>query len=113
MNIKDFPLAANSNTFGNQTAESQNLSQHRLYTCFARTPAEIAEAQRLRYKIFAEEMGAQLSGANGLDIDGFDRYCDHLLVRDGETQQVVGTYRILSPQKASEAGGYYSAGNLI
>jgi putative hemolysin len=92
-----------------QLVLKQNLPQQRLYISLARNADEIAEAQRLRYKVFAEEMGAQLSGTDGLDIDGFDAYCDHLLVREGATHQVIGTYRILSPQQACEAGGYYSA----
>lgn len=86
--------------------------QKRLYISLARSPVEVAEAQRLRYKVFAEEMGVQLSGTGGLDVDGFDAYCDHLLVRDSATNQVIGTYRILSPHKANEAGGYYSAGEF-
>ena len=80
----------------------------RLYYSFARNPSEIAEAQRLRYKVFSEEMGARLSGHDGLDCDGFDAFCDHLLVRDSESGKVVGTYRILSPAMAKESGGYYS-----
>ncbi len=87
-------------------------AQRKLYVSLARTQAEIEEAQRLRYKVFAEEMGAQLSGTGGLDIDGFDQFCDHLIVRDSGTHQVIGTYRILSPSKANEAGGYYSAGEF-
>lgn len=95
-----------------QLALKQPSAQKRLYISLARNPEEIAEAQRLRYKVFADEMGAQLSGTDGLDIDGFDAYCDHLLVRESATHQVIGTYRILSPQKAYEAGGYYSAGEF-
>lgn len=87
-------------------------SQHRLYLSLARNETEVAEAQRLRYKVFAEEMGAELPDANGLDIDGFDEFCDHLLVRESGTHQVIGTYRILNPHQASEAGGYYSAGEF-
>lgn len=101
-----------------RTSRSQSLhtqpltGQPRLYLSIARNQAEIEEAQRLRYKVFAEEMGAQLSNKSGLDIDGFDEFCDHLLVRDSETEQVIGTYRILSPAQANEAGGYYSAGEF-
>ena len=70
---------------------------------------EIKEAQRLRYKVFAEEMGASLpANAEGLDIDEFDAYCDHLLVRDPETLRVIGTYRVLTPHKAVELGRLYS-----
>jgi putative hemolysin len=83
-----------------------------LYFSFARSPSEVAEAQRLRYKIFAEEMGAKIPGKDGYDRDGFDAYCDHLLVRDSLTSEVVGTYRILNPTMANEAGGYYSAGEF-
>ncbi len=75
----------------------------------ARSVTEITEAQRVRYKVFGEEMGARLNSAHlGLDIDRFDGYCDHLLVRDHGNGKVVGTYRILPPEQALAAGGYYS-----
>jgi putative hemolysin len=83
--------------------------QPRLRYSFARTPGEVMEAQRLRYKVFVEEMGARVPGHDRLDRDGFDAFCEHLLVRDAESGKVVGTYRILDPQMAAEAGGYYSA----
>jgi len=67
------------------------------------------EAQRIRYQVFGEEMGAKLpSAATGLDIDRFDMFCEHLLVRDQSNNKVVGTYRILPPEQARMAGGYYS-----
>jgi putative hemolysin len=76
---------------------------------WASTPNEIKEAQRLRYKVFAEEMGANLAqNSEGLDVDEFDAYCDHLLIRDQETLKVVGTYRVLPPHKAQEIGRLYS-----
>lgn len=95
-----------------QAEPKLSLSKSSLHLSIARNSSEVAEAQRLRYKVFAEEMGAQVSGKNGLDIDGFDPYCDHLLVRDTHTQQVIGTYRILGPKQASEAGSYYSSGEF-
>ena len=76
----------------------------------ARDASEIKEAQRLRYRVFAEEMGASLPyNAEGLDIDEFDAFCDHLIVRDRETLQVVGTYRVLPPEQAKLIGRLYSA----
>lgn len=76
---------------------------------WASTQGEIKEAQRLRYKVFAEEMGANLPRSEeGLDIDEFDAYCDHLLIRDQDTLKVVGTYRVLPPHKAQEIGRLYS-----
>lgn len=81
----------------------------RLSLGFARTGAEVEEAQRLRYKVFAEEMGARLpSAAEGMDCDIYDRYCEHLLVRDNYSHKVVGTYRIMPPDQARMMGGYYS-----
>ncbi len=84
-------------------------TQRRLSFNLARNVAEVTEAQRIRFKVFGEEMGANLpSAALGLDIDRFDKFCDHLLVRDHANDKVVGTYRILPPEQAREAGGYYS-----
>lgn len=74
----------------------------------ARTPAEVRAAQRLRYQVFAGEMGARLDSAPlGLDRDRLDAYCDHLIVRDGGA--VIGTYRMLSPANRRRAGSWYSA----
>ena len=74
----------------------------------ARTPSEILDAQRLRYRVFAGEMGANLpSRIPGVDHDIYDPYCQHLVVRDTATSEVVGTYRILSPDSARQVG-YYS-----
>ncbi len=80
-----------------------------LTVSLAHDASEVREAQRLRYKVFAEEMGAQLvSAVSGLDRDEFDPVCEHLIVRDTGTGDVVGTYRILSPENAAHIGGYYS-----
>jgi putative hemolysin len=76
---------------------------------WARHQDEVAEAQRLRYKVFAEEMGARLNTpVAGLDIDLYDLYCEHLLIRDSATLEVIGTYRVLPPHKALEVGCLYS-----
>jgi putative hemolysin len=81
----------------------------RLSMGLARTASEIEEAQRLRYRVFAEEMGARLPDSeNRVDRDLYDAHCDHLLVRDGHSHKVVGTYRILPPARAQALGSYYS-----
>lgn len=87
-----------------------------LTVSWAHTEAEVREAQALRYQVFAVEMGARLptpKGAPaGLDVDLFDAYCEHVLVRssgeDGDPGPVVGTYRVLTPSAAKRAGGLYS-----
>src|SRR6201996_9679739 len=89
-------------------AEETVTAQHRLQVSWARTDEELREAQRLRYRVFAEEMGARLSGPAGRDVDAFDAYCDHLLVRDLDTLKVVGTYRALPPHQAARIGRLYA-----
>lgn len=84
-------------------------SGQRFVTCLAECEEEIREAQRLRHRVFAEELGAHLeSAAEQLDRDPFDAYCEHLLVRSRDTGEVVGTYRILTAAQARLAGGFYS-----
>ena len=76
---------------------------------WARHQDEVRQAQRLRYRVFALEMGAILGGTvPGHDIDLFDDYCEHLLVRDVETGMVIGTYRVLTPTQAQRVGSTYS-----
>lgn len=80
-----------------------------LSVTLAKSEQEVFEAQRLRYKVFAEEMGARVKGhEQGIDHDLYDAHCEHLLVRDNDTNKVVGTYRILSGAQARRIGGFYS-----
>lgn len=84
--------------------------------------AEIRRAQKLRYKVFYEEMSAVPQGAAVLsrrDVDHFDYLCDHLLVLDHAVEQkpfrrtkpkVVGTYRLLRQEVADRHGGFYTSG---
>ncbi|GGM36040.1 hypothetical protein GCM10012275_04060 [Longimycelium tulufanense] len=75
----------------------------------ARETAEVEAAQRLRYQVFAEEIGATLHTRRpGVDEDAFDEFCDHLVVREDNSGQIVGTYRMLPPGRATEAGRLYS-----
>jgi putative hemolysin len=70
---------------------------------------EVRQAQRLRHDVFVGEMGARIdTSIPGHDIDLFDDYCEHLLVRDVATQEVVGTYRMLTPTQARRVGSFYS-----
>jgi putative hemolysin len=83
---------------------------------WARSEREVGEAQRLRYQVFADEMGARLAPVLGApplhDVDRFDEHCEHLLVRarlPGTGDRcAVGTYRVLTPAGALRAGGLYS-----
>lgn len=76
---------------------------------WARHQDEVRAAQRLRFDVFAGEMGARLTTPlAGHDIDLFDNYCEHLLVRESASQQVIGTYRVLTPAQARRVGSTYS-----
>jgi len=89
----------------------------------ATSVSEIRRAQRLRYRVFFEEMQAVATGLSLLsrrDIDAYDTVCDHLLVIDhaatDETPfrrsrpKVVGTYRLLRQETADRHFGFYTAG---
>ncbi|MEW2251697.1 GNAT family N-acyltransferase [Streptomyces sp. NPDC006975] len=85
----------------------------RYTVALARDEDDVRAAQRLRHDVFAGEMGALLTTPQpGYDIDAFDAYCDHLLVREETTGQVVGTYRLLPPERAAVAGRLYSEGEF-
>lgn len=90
-----------------QTDAGQALSK--LTLSFATTQEEMREAQRLRYRVFIEAMGlTALANTDGLDQDEFDPYCNHLIVRDSDTLEVIGTYRVLGPNGARKIGKLYS-----
>ena len=77
---------------------------------FARSNDELLETQRLRYRIFAEEMGARIDDdGTRLDRDAFDIHCRHLYVRDHASGAIVACTRILTDDRAADAGGFYSA----
>jgi putative hemolysin len=81
------------------------------YTLLLSTDAAlIDDAQCLRHEVFTSEPGFDLTGTvDGRDFDRFDEYCDHLLVREDRSGELVGCYRMLPPPGAIAAGGLYSA----
>ena len=90
----------------------------------ATTTKEIRQAQKVRFKVFYEEMSALPNGASLLsrrDVDAYDSICDHLLVLDHDaapgpfrtgTPKVIGTYRLLRQDVANRHGGFYTAGEF-
>ncbi len=79
---------------------------------FARTEAEIRAAQRLRYRVFVGELGADgplVDHEAGIEADKFDPFADHLLLIDeAAPEPVVGVYRLLDSAQAEKAGQFYS-----
>lgn len=83
------------------------MQRNRLSLGLARSKREVEEAQRLRYKVFGEELNVPLIGAvHGVERDVFDQYCTHLMVCDMWNDKLVGTGRILLPEQAQAVGGY-------
>jgi putative hemolysin len=88
----------------------------------ATTAQEIRRAQKLRFKVFYEEMSAVPTGAARIsrrDVDDYDYLCDHLLVIDHDAKagalrskkpKVVGTYRLLRQDVAEQHEGFYTRG---
>lgn len=83
----------------------------------AETDEDIAAAQRLRYKVFVEEMGAQASAeerAIRLERDEYDPYFEHLLLIDRQAcgdplDKVCGVYRLMRGSAARDGIGFYGA----
>lgn len=90
----------------------------------ARTARDVRRAQRLRYKVFYEEMSAVPDAAARIarrDMDSFDTICEHILVLDHDAgkmvlgrrkPKVVGTYRLLRQEVAERHGGFYTQGEF-
>lgn len=80
----------------------------------AENEADVYAAQRLRYRIFCEEMGGAANSAvqqQKRDFDQFDDQCYHLLVIDNSRSgdnRVVGTYRLLTRTNMLKLGSFYT-----
>ena len=81
------------------------------YTLLLSTDPDLVDAaQRLRHDVFTSEPGFTVAVApDGRDADRFDEHCDHLLVREDVSGELVGCYRMLPPPGAIAAGGLYTA----
>ena len=76
----------------------------------AQNEGELKQALRLRYEIFTQEMdtGLRQTGSEQLDVDGYDKFCDHLIVIDRTNNKIVGTYRLLLGCKINKKMGFYA-----
>jgi putative hemolysin len=74
----------------------------------ARHGEDLEKCLRLRYEVFHREYRHK-KRTFGVDIDKLDFTCDHLMIEDIKTGQVVGTYRLNSSQFNSK---FYSEGEF-
>jgi len=88
---------------------AQQAKHNRLSVFVAETPAQRQRCYKLRYDVFAGELGAEVRGSEpGLDKDRFDDACRHLAVYDNHTHEVVATTRLLDNNGRSQTGMFYS-----
>lgn len=63
----------------------------------AKTTQDLMNVFELRHKIFLQETGAGTEADNdGFDVDEFDSICDHIIIKENENNEIVGTYRVIS-----------------
>lgn len=78
----------------------------------ARDAQDLAALQRLRYRVFVEELGGDgpmVDHANRLERDAFDVLADHLILIDERAEDhVVGVYRLLPGARLEPGQGFYS-----
>ena len=91
-------------------SEPEKSQRPRFEVSVAETQSEVLESQRLRYEIFAGELGAEIDG--DIDCDEYDPWCRHLLVRETATGRLVACTRMLADTDAPNAGGFYSSGEF-
>src|SRR5450432_2684371 len=76
----------------------------------AQSADDVRRALRLRFEVFNLELGEGLAASHAIerDVDAFDDVCDHLIVEEIATGEVVGTYRLQTGVLAAANIGYYS-----
>ncbi len=97
-------------TKAKQSTETAKARRPKYVARLAQSAEEVRRAQRLRFEVFNLELGEGLaeSYATGADVDPFDEFCDHLIVEEVPTGEIVGTYRLQTGQLAAANLGYYS-----
>jgi putative hemolysin len=71
----------------------------------AQNGRDLREALELRHEVFIREWQGR-STFTHLDVDDYDFHADHLIIKDKRSEEVVGTYRLLSSRFTDR---FYSA----
>ncbi len=78
-------------------ASAIQVAQSELLVEIARTPSSVHEAHQLRHQVYCLERGYE-AGQNDIEIDEFDRYSQHVLLRKRASGEVIGTARLILPR---------------
>lgn len=87
---------------------NDSIDDLELYFNVTTSKKDIIASQRLRYRVFSEEYGAQFKNKHDLDLDKFDKYCSHLVVKNQNDEGVVAYTRLLTQKQMIKAGKWYS-----
>lgn len=93
-----------------------DIDQDHLRVRLAETEVDRLAAERLRYKVFVEELGGDgplVDHVGRFERDPFDPHYTHMVLVDtrrdaGALDHVVGVYRLMPGERAAEIGGFYS-----
>ncbi|MEN8836832.1 MAG: GNAT family N-acyltransferase [Celeribacter marinus] len=83
---------------------------------FALSDTDLRAAQRLRYRVFVEELGSDgdmVDHALQLERDEYDPHYEHLMLldharSDDPLEQCVAVYRLLTGETAARLGSFYT-----
>ncbi len=91
------------------TLPDEVIREGRYELSFARAPEELDAVLRMRFEVFNLELGEGLDSSydTGRDEDPFDAVCDHLIIRDTDKGEIVGSYRMQTPEIAAANIGFY------
>jgi len=93
----------------NKISSLAQAAQNRFTVFLADSPAQRHQCYKLRYDVFANEMGAEVRGRNaGIDKDRFDDACRHLAVYDNQSNELIATTRLLDSDGRQQTGMFYS-----
>jgi len=91
--------------------EGNIIKSSRYSVRFARDRNEVNSALKLRFEVFNLELGEGLQESfdSKMDVDKYDRQCDHLIVIENETGRIIGTYRMQTSELARKGEGFYTS----
>lgn len=87
----------------------KDLRNHQYNITIAKTKDEVESALKLRFEVFARELDRNFTSGDKIDRDDYDAQCHHLIVKENETGNVIGTYRLQSKEQADLGLGFYTA----
>lgn len=98
----------------NHNMPAKQAGLPRIAAEFITAETEIRTAQKMRYEVFCEEYKVELPvnmtwNGHPIDVDDLDPHCMHLVVREQETQQIIGYTRVLTCDQARTFGRFYSS----